>query len=161
MTGRDSPAMRVRRGVLGLRCAIPPAKKAFGRRRGERGSSLLEAAAAAAIAALALGGAARQVSTACTTVREAREVSAAMTAARNVLETALATPCASVQNAVSACTGGFQCTITGHEIARRTDATGTVVLLHLNVEVTTEDGSSHERKLARLASIAARPEACA
>lgn len=127
----------------------------------QRGSSLLETIAATVVAILLLGGAAEQARSACATVRDARTVTSALTAARNVLDIALATPCASVETATSACTTGLRCTIASREVGRRTGEAGTVILLHLTVDVSTESGGLDAERLARLVGVAARPEVCA
>ena len=83
-----------------------------------------------------------------------------ITAARNALDFALATPCTSIQDATSLCPAALSCTISGREIARRSDISGTTVVLHLTVEVRNHNGSLDEPRLARLVAIAARPETC-
>jgi hypothetical protein len=128
--------------------------------RVDRGASLLETVVAIGVTGLVLGVAADQARTACTVVREARAVTAALTSARNVMDLALATPCAPVQNAVALCGQELRCTITANEAGRRDTANGVIVLVRLVVEVTRVADGLDERRLARLASVAARPETC-
>jgi hypothetical protein len=125
-----------------------------------RGSSLLEAMAASAISLLVLGAAAEHARAVCAMLAETRATSDAMTAARNVLDQALATPCAALQSALSACAGDFDCTLAGREVGRRTEAAGTLVLTRLAVEVRKHGSALDSAVLARLVSIGARPETC-
>jgi len=125
-----------------------------------RGTSLLETILALGVSALVLGGASEHARAACATAREARAITSALTSARNVLDTALATPCVPVQNALGVCGHDVLCTITANEIGRRAAPSGTIVLVRLVVDVKTATESLDERRLARVAGVAARPEVC-
>jgi hypothetical protein len=130
-------------------------------RRAERGSSLLEAVAALAAAALILGRAATQGMQSASMIHEARSASKAITLGRNVLDRALAAPCAAAGYAAAVCADPYRCTVAAEPLGQRVRPDGTVTIARLTVEVLLHRDGAEDRRLVRLATVGARPLACA
>ena len=126
----------------------------------QRGSSLLEAVGALAVAAAILASAATQGLQSASAVIEARSASRALTLARNILDRALAAPCAPASYAAAICADPYRCTVAAQTLGQRARPGGTVSIARLTTEVFVRRDGAEERQLVRLVSVGAQPLVC-
>jgi len=126
----------------------------------QRGSSLLEAVVALAVAAAILASAATQGLRSAEVVVEAHSASRALTLARNVLDRALAAPCAPATYAAAICADPYRCTVAAQTLGQRARPGGTVSIARLTTEVFVRRDGAEERQLVRLVSVGAQPLVC-
>ena len=104
----------------------------FATHDGQRGTSLLECAAALALAAVVLTSTTRVSQASATLVRRARALAETVDVARNLLEHELGAPCATPP----ACPAGYRCTVTRSPV--------TAVADRLTASVSRDDGQAAE-----------------